>query len=306
MRRLPRACVALGLALAALSSLGACGLVPSALPHGKIPVVAAENFYGDVLAQVCGNACQVTSIVANPDTDPHSFEPDVKDAVAISRAKLVVMNGLGYDAFMSQLLAASPSTSRQVIDVQSLMGAKAGANPHLWYDPATMPRLARAVARALSRIDPARKDLFRSRSAVFIASLHPLTRTITSLADRYRGVRVAYTEPVFGYMGEAIGLRAMTPPSFEEAVAQGIDPPAEALAAEDELIARHEVAVLIYNRQTVSEVTQRLQALARSSGVPVVGVTETEPAGTTYQTWMLSELDALGAALRGEAAAHAG
>lgn len=282
--------------LLTLPGLTACGLAPAAT-GSKIQVVAAENFYGDLLSQVCGDACAVTSIISNPNTDPHEYEVNVANAKAVATAALVIVNGVGYDAFMQQLIGASPNPSRIVISVQSLMGVPNGANPHLWYNPATMPRLATLVARDLGRIDPSRKAAFAARAKAFIRSLGPIDARIAAIRAAHPGAAVAYTEPVFGYMGAAIGLDVLTPQAFQLAVEQGVDPPASALATEEALLNQHRVSALIYNLQTTEPVTSQVQALARQDGIPVVGVSETEPAHEDYQTWMMNQLTELETAL---------
>jgi len=296
MRGYLRVSILLPALLLALAGLTACGSAPTST-GSKIQVVAAENFYGDLLSQVCGNACAVTSIISNPNTDPHEYEVNVTDAKVVANADLVIVNGVGYDAFMQQLLAASPRPSRIVITVQSLMGVPNGHNPHLWYNPATMPRLATLVARDLGRIDPARRAAFAARATAFIRSLAPIDARIAAIRAAYPGAAVAYTEPVFGYMGAAIGLRVLTPEAFQVAVEQGVDPPASALASEEALLNQHRVSALIYNLQTTEPVTSQVEALARQDGIPVVGVTETEPAREDYQTWMMNELTELETAL---------
>lgn len=295
MQRLRGASFLLGVLVVFLGAT-ACGSAPAAV-GSKIQVVAAENFYGDLLSQVCGDTCAVTSIISNPNTDPHAYEANVNNAKAVANASLVIVNGVGYDAFMQQLLNASPNPSRRVITVQTVMGVANGGNPHLWYNPVTMPKLARLVAQDLGKIDPAKKATFTARANAFISSLAPLNAKIAAIKAAYPQAKVAYTEPVFGYMGAALGLYVLTPEPFQLAVEQGVDPPAAALATEESLLNHHQVAVLIYNLQTVEPVTTQIQALARQDGIPIVGVSETEPLHEDYQTWMMNQLTKLETAL---------
>lgn len=294
-----------GAIVAGVVVLAGCGAdspsVPASRTAGdRVPVVAAENFYGEVAAAVCGARCQVTSILANPDADPHAYQATVPDAEAVARARLVIENGAGYDAFMAHLLNASPAGGRRVVDVATLTGHATGANPHFWYDPATMPLVAKAVARDLAALDPAHAQAYRAAAARWIASLQPLQAEIATIRSRYPRAPVAYTEPVFGYMGQALGLRVRTPESFQKAIEDGRDPSVADMATELTLLQKHQVRALIYNRQTVTPVTTRMETAARVAGVPVVGISELEPAGQSYVQWMLGELRALERALGGK------
>ena len=269
---------------------------PAAGP-AAIGVVGTENFYGDLLTQICGGRCAVTSILSDPNADPHEYESNAQDAVSVANARLVVRNGGGYDTFMGHLLAASPNPRRQVITVQTLIGAPDGANPHFWYDTETMAHVAAATADALGRVDPAHAAGYRATAQRYVAALQPVRAEVSAIRAAHPAAPVAYTEPVFGYMGDALGLRVRTPAAFQRAVEDGNDPSAAALAAQQDLFSKHQVQVLIYNEQTVTPVTARIQHLATADGIPIVGVTETEPSGKTYQQWMLTQLQALHGAL---------
>jgi zinc/manganese transport system substrate-binding protein len=275
------------------------GAVSPAYPFdaGALTVSAAENFYGDLLHALGGSRLKVYSFISDPNADPHQFEAAPGNARAVADSRLVIVNGLGYDAFMDRLLRASPSASRRVIDVQQLVGAQAGADPHLWYDPATMPRVAAAAAGALAAIDPAGAPAYRANLSAYLLALKPIADQVEALRPRTQGVAVAFTEPVYGYMAQALGLDVRSPEAFTRAVEEGNDPPPGAVAAERDLIARHEVKVLIYNSQAVTRVTSQIKDLARQSGVPVVGVTETQPPGQSFPQWQLGQLAALAAAL---------
>ena len=297
-RRVPPAiALAAGLALSVTGCGGHHAPADPAPAPGPIPVVGTENFYGDLLTQICGARCAVTSLLNDPNADPHEYESSARDAAAVAEARLVIENGEGYDTFMDHLLAASPDPRRQVIRVQSLTGAPDGADPHLWYDPATMPKVAAAAASDLARIDPAHAADYQGAARQFTTSMQAVDGEIAAIRAAYPDAPVACTEPVFGYMGGALGLRVLTPPAFQRAVEDGNDPSAADLAAQEELLAGHRVRVLIYNLQTSTPVTAGIRDLARRQGVPAVGVTETEPAGRTYQQWMLDQLQAMAAAL---------
>lgn len=266
-------------------------------PSSRIPVVAAENFYGDVVAQLGGDHVSVTSIISDPNVDPHAYETNATNAAAVADARLVIQNGLGYDAFIEHLVAASPNPRRTVIVVGALPGHKEGDNPHVWYALSTMPKVAEAVVDVLSRADPPNADFYRARHQVFLESLQPLTRAVARIQDRHLGEPIAATEPVFGYMAQALGLRVLTPHAFQKAIEEGVDPSAAAIAQMEDQLKTHQVKVLVYNTQTVSSITRRTRQMADRLGIPIVGVSETEPPGKSYQQWMLAQLDELDAAL---------
>jgi zinc/manganese transport system substrate-binding protein len=263
----------------------------------SITVVGTENFYADLLHQLGGSRLRVYAFLNDPNTDPHQYESNAGNARVVADSRLVIVNGLGYDSFMDRLLAASPDSSRKVINVQNLLSAPDGGNPHVWYDPTAMPRIATAVAAALAQLDPAGADGFATRAQAFAASLQPLTSKVASIKQRFAGCPIAFTEPVYGYMAEALGLSVKSPEAFMKAVEEGNDPPSQAVAAELDLITRHQVKVLLYNSQTVTKVTAGVKDLALGNGIPVVGVSETEPAAGTYQEWQLDALSRLEAAL---------
>jgi zinc/manganese transport system substrate-binding protein len=283
----------IGLAVAAFLALGA-GVAPAATQ--PINILAAENFYGDVAEQVGGPDVKVSSILSNPDQDPHQFEVSPSTARAVSGAKLVVYNGIDYDPWMDKLLAASPSGDRKTIVAAELVGRKTGDNPHLWYDPATMTSVSEAVAAELSRTDPEHKADYASRLQAFIAAVQPLQDKIAELRAKYQGTMVTATEPVFGYMAKAIGLN-MRNQRFQMAVMNDTEPSASDVGEFENDLKNRQVRVLFYNNQTTDDLTKRLLDLANASHVPVVGVSETEPAGMNYQQWMMSQLDSLEKAL---------
>jgi zinc/manganese transport system substrate-binding protein len=266
----------------------------------RIPVVAAENFYGDVVQQLGGKHVDVTSILSNPDEDPHLFEASPKTARALHRASLVVYNGADYDPWMDKLLVgASKNARRTTIVAANLVGKKSGDNPHLWYDPTTMPAVARAVSAALVAADPANKADYDANLAKFLDSLKPIGDKVAALHERYKGLPVTATEPVFGYMADAIGFD-MHNARFQLAVMNDTEPSASDIAAFERDLREKRVRVLIYNSQATETLTKRMLKLAQSSGVPSVSVTETQPAGKTFQQWMLTQLDGLAAALEGK------
>ena len=295
----------LALTLVMVLGAGASACLPTLAPAtpvypsdpGAMTVSAGENFYGDLLHQLGGPKLRVYAFLSNPNADPHQYESNTGNAQAVADSRLVMVNGLGYDAFMDRLLQASPRAGRVVIRVAQVAGAPDGANPHLWYDPGVMPRVARAVAAALARLDPANSPLYASNLATFLGALAPIADRIAVLRTRFLGTPVAFTEPVYGYAAAALGLAVRSPVLFMKAVEDGNDPPTRAVAEEEDLLTRHRVKVLLYNSQVVTPITSAVRELARRSGVPIVGISETEPFGRTYQQWQLDALDALDGAL---------
>jgi zinc/manganese transport system substrate-binding protein len=292
--RLSKYVAAAAVALAVGQAVHAQAVSPAA--SGRIPVVAAENFYGDVVQQLGGNQVDVTSILSNPDQDPHLFEASPKTARALQRASVVVYNGADYDPWMAKLLAASKNAKHTVIVAADLVGKKSGDNPHLWYDPATMPAVARAISAALTAADPAHKNAYDANLAKFLESLKPIDAKVAALHAHYAGVPVTATEPVFGYMSDAIGL-LMRNQRFQLATMNDTEASASDIAAFERDLREKRVRVLIYNSQATEALTKRMLTLAQQSHVPTMSVTETEPAGKNYQQWMLAQLDALGVAL---------
>ncbi|MGH8219878.1 MAG: metal ABC transporter solute-binding protein, Zn/Mn family [Steroidobacteraceae bacterium] len=271
----------------------------SAQPAAARPlrIVAAENFYGDIAAQLAGPSAEVRSVLRNAAADPHLFEPDISTARAVAEADLVIYNGAAYDVWMERLLAAGRAPHRRVVIAAAVLPRiPAGGNPHLWYDPAVIRGVARAIATQLGELDPDRRTDYAERLERFLASLRPLQAQIATLHARFAGAPVAATEPVAHYLTDAIGLTTSNA-RFQLAVMNGTEPSARDTAAFERSLEDHRVRVLIYNSQVSSSATDRLLAIARRSRVPVVGVTETEPPGVDYQRWMRGELDALARAL---------
>lgn len=286
----PAPVVAALLCAPALALLG-CG---SASAAGPLHAVGVENEYADVIAQIGGRYVRVTAIETNPDTNPHTFEASPATARAIATANLVIRNGLGYDSWVERLLSATPSAERRVINVQHLLGLPdSTANPHLWYDPKTMPAVARAVATDLSALDLPQAAYFQANARKFEASLQPWVRAIASFKAHYGGTPVAVTEPVASYMLQAAGCHIATPLDLQDAIMNGTDPAPQDVATEEALLTGHRVKVLVYNQQVTDTLTESFLDLARRSGIPVVGVYETLPSGYHYQSWMSAEVATL-------------
>lgn len=267
-------------------------------PEPPIAIVAAENFYADVARQIGGPDVDVSSILSSPDQDPHEFEASPSTARALSGARIVIYNGADYDPWMEKLLAGAKSGQRDVIVVASLMGKKPGDNPHLWYDPATIPAVAAKVAAALEAVNPARADEYHLRLKTFMASLEPIAAKINAIKAKYQGIPVTATEPVFGYMAKVLGFEIRNE-RFQLSVMNDAEPSASDVAAMQNDLKGGKVKILFYNSQVSSDMTKRMLALAKAGKVPVVGVTETAPPHTSYQEWILGELNATEKALGG-------
>ena len=269
-------------------------------PAGKLGVVAAENFWGDIARQIGGDTVQVTSIISDPNTDPHQYESSARDGAAIAGASLVIQNGAGYDEFINKLLAATPKSHREVLDVATVVGAGHDANPHLWYSPDYVLKAAQAIQEQLATEDPAHAAAYRSNLATFRQGEQQVVDVIDEIKSKYDEQAIAYTERVPGYLVEAAGLRLGTPASFSKAIEDDSDPSPADVAAFDAALKDHKVKALLYNAQVTSPTTQRLKDLARSNGVPIVGVTETMPPGAqNFQTWQANQARALLEALGG-------
>ena len=265
-----------------------------------VNVVAAENFYGDVASQIGGANVAVTSILSNPDDDPHLFEASPATARALAAAKIVIVNGADYDPWMEKLLAAHKSPGRREILAANLAHKKAGDNPHLWYNPATVRAVANALMVDLGVVDPAHRADYQKAGTEFLATLDPLDAKIADMRKKYTGAPVTASEPVFGYMADLLGLK-MHNEKFALAVMNNTEPSASDVAAFENDLKGHKVKVMLYNAQASEPAVARLVQIAKDEKIPVVGVSETEPADTNYVQWMTKQLDALDKALSGPA-----
>lgn len=287
-----------------LSSLALAGLVTLAAPvakaaePGKIAIVAAENFYGEIAAQIGGDRVAVVSVLSNPDQDPHLFETAPSVVRQIADAHIVIVNGAGYDPWMDKLMAAAPRPDRTVINAAQLTNAKAGGNPHLWYAPATMPAVAKAIAANLTKADGAHAAQYGARLQTVLTQLDRIAQRATQMRAKHKGKPVTATEPVFGLMAEALGLTNRNE-RFQLAMMNDTEPSVRDIAAFEDDLKNHKVKALIYNKQVSEKLTERLLAVAKQAKVPVIGVTETQPANVSFADWMLDEMDALDKALTG-------
>ena len=279
--------------------LAACGTPPPGAGAGTtLQVIAGENFWGSIAAQLGGSHVSVTSIVTNPNTDPHSYESSATDARAFATADYVILNGAGYDDWGQKLLAANPSSSRKVITVADLLNKKAGDNPHFWYNPAWVDQVADKITSDYRALDPADAGYFTQQREALATTLKPYHDAIAHIRATSSGVAVGSTESIFVYMAQALGVSLISPPEFMQAISEGTDPPAQTVAQFQDQISHHQIKVLVYNTQTSTPITDNLKQLATQNGIPVVGISETvEPATASFQDWQTKQVNSLQAAL---------
>jgi len=294
-RRVVVLAVAAAAAAVVLVGCGGSAAVAAGGSGGVIVALGAENEYANVIGQIGGKYVKARAIESNPNTDPHTFEASPSVAKEVSAAQVVVQNGIGYDTYMNSIEAASPSSSRKVIDVQTLLGLpNSTPNPHLWYREDTMPAVARALVTDFSAIQPSHRAYFQANATAFDNSLKPWYAAVASFAKRYPKTPVATTEPVGDYMLQAAGTVNETPFPLQADIMNGVDPAPQAVTFQNSLFSRHLVKVFVYNQQVTDTLTASFLADAQKYGIPVVGVYETMPTpGYDYQSWMLAEIDAL-------------
>jgi zinc/manganese transport system substrate-binding protein len=293
------ATVVVGLLAAACSASSATSTATART--GVVVAVGAENEYANVISQIGGRYVRVTAVESNPNTDPHSFEASTRVSQAVSAAELIVQNGIGYDSFIDTIEGSSPNPVRKVVNAAHLLGLPDSTpNPHLWYSPATMPAVARAIAGDLSSLRPAHRAYFQASLKRFDASLRPWRSAIASFKAAHGGIPVATTEPVGDYLLQALGTRNLTPFGLQADIMNGVDLSPQYVTLQDKLFQQHKVRVFVYNQQVVDSVTEAFLAAAKRAGIPVVGVYETMPTGYSYQSWMLAEVHALQKAITGK------
>jgi len=311
LSRLARPVGAVGLAVAALELTSACSTTgPAGADAGTsgrgsgggqvVRVVAAENFWGSIAAQLGGSHAQVTSIITNPDTDPHSYEPTTADARTLTTAQLAIVNGIGYDGWADKLLATNADSARTELNVGDLVGIKPGGNPHRWYSPADVHQVIAQITADYRKLDPADAAYFDQRESVFESqTLAPYNQLISSIRATYAGTPIGASESIVTPLAEGLGLRMMTPESFLDAMSEGSDPTAADKSLIDQQIRDRQIKIYVYNTQnSTPDVVAQVQ-LARQEGIPVATVTETlSPAGDTFEQWQVGELQGIQAALK--------
>jgi zinc/manganese transport system substrate-binding protein len=283
-----------------LAGCGRSGAPARAQADGRLQVVAAENFWGSIAAQLGGEKADVRSIIVEPATDPHSYEPTARDARAIAGAQMTIVNGLGYDAWAPRLLRASPSSERVELDVGEVLGLGEGANPHQWYSPSAVRRVIAAIVAGYDRLDPSAASYFAGRERAFLE--HDLARYDAlrrEIRERYAGTPVGYSESIFRPLGEDLGLKLLTPYSFAKAIAEGDDVTARDKQTVDDQARKRLIRIWVFNSQNVTPDVQRVNELAHERRIPVATVTETlAPAGDSFEQWQSAQLEGLARALR--------
>jgi zinc/manganese transport system substrate-binding protein len=280
------------LAILAALLLAGCGAAATGSAGSRLPIVAAENFWGSIASQLGGDRVTATSIITNPAEDPHSYEPKAQDARALATAQLVVVNGVGYDPWAPKLLAANPTSGRITLTVGDLLGLKDGDNPHRWYDPANVEAVAHAITSDLKKLDPKDSAYYNQRLAAFdnraLATYH---RLIAEIKRRYAGVAVGASESIFALQAPALGLRVITPYRFLKAISEGTEVTAQDTLTVQRQLSSHQVKVWIYNSQNATPEIQSLNALARARHIPIATITETLiPAGASFEQWQVAQL----------------
>jgi zinc/manganese transport system substrate-binding protein len=286
------------LVLAVAIVVSACSSGGPAPSQGVINVVAGENFWGSIASQLGGSRVSVHSVVTDPNADPHEYESSTTDARAFAEADLVILNGAGYDDWGQKLLDANSSSHRKVLNIAQLLGRKPGDNPHFWYNPAYVTAIADRITAEFKAIDSRDSAEFDQQRNALTIALKPYTDLVLQIKTKYAGVPIGSTESIFVYMAGALGLNLISPPEFMDAVAEGTDPPASAVATFHDQVAGKKIKVLVYNIQASSALTASLKQLAQQQGIQLVGVTETlQPVGATFQAWQVAQLTALESAL---------
>jgi zinc/manganese transport system substrate-binding protein len=292
--------------LAAIFAVGAIALAGcgSAEPNeesssGALRVVAAENFWGSIAAQLGGSDVEVRSLIVNPNTDPHSYEPTAADARAMAGAQMTIVNGIGYDEWATHLLSVNPDAGRVGLDVGKLLGEKLGDNPHQWYSPAHVRTVVDQIVADYDKLRPADASYFAKRKSAFeTVGLARYDALLAQIRTRYAGVAVGYSESIFRPLGEALGLKLLTPYSFAKAIAEGSEVSAQDKQTVDRQVSRHEIKLWVFNSQNATPDVQRVNALARAVQIPTVAVTETlSPASASFEQWQVAQLERLRDAL---------
>ena len=267
-------------------------------PAQRVAVLAVENFYASLVNQIGGQCVMTTTILTNPDADPHAYQPVASDVRAYQTARLVVENGLGYDDFSDRVIATL-ATAPNVVRAGDVLGLQVGANPHVWYSAAYVDQLRAAILAALKQVDPDAAAYFDGQAASVDEAFGAYHALVAQIASDYGNQPIGATESIFFYMAQSCGLDLVSPPDFMQAVSQGNDPSARDIAAFQSQIDNAQIKVLVYNTQTVTSLTEQLKTLAQQNHIPIVGVSETMPASAgTFQDWQANQLRDLLAALR--------
>jgi zinc/manganese transport system substrate-binding protein len=265
----------------------------------KIAVVAAENTWGSIAAQLGGERVSVESIITGPDADPHDYEPTAADARALASAQYVVENGVGYDSWVARLIAANPASGRSVLNVGELVGVKQGGNPHRWYSPDDVHRVIEQISADYKRIDSADSAYFDQQKQNYeTQGLAHYNQLIADIKSKYSGTSIGASESIVTPLAEGLGLRMATPESFLDAVSEGTEPTAADKITVDKQIETRQIKIFIVNTQNSTPDVAALVTAAKKQGIPVAMVTETlVPATASFQEWQTDQLQGIQQAL---------
>ena len=278
------------------------GAASSSSSHTVLNVVAGENFWGSIASQLGGTHASVTSVVSDPNADPHQYTASASDARVFATAQYVILNGAGYDDWGQQLIAANPVSGRKVLTVATLLGKKDGDNPHMWYSPNYVETVANQITKDYQSLDPKDSAYFTEQRAAFETALGPYHQRLNEIKSKFAGRTVGATESIFVYMANYLGLDLISPPEFMQAIAEGNDPPADTVVTFEQQIQQKQITVLVFNVQTVTPITDHLKALAAAQGIPLASVSETiQPPDVSFQDWQVGQLDQLQNALNAQA-----
>jgi zinc/manganese transport system substrate-binding protein len=289
------------LAVLALAGCSTAGKITTGGSGGSavINVVAAENFWGSLAGQLGGSHVKVTSIINNPDADPHDYEPTAADGRAVAAARLAIVNGVGYDAWATKLTDTNKTSNRTVLTVGDLVGAKDGDNPHRWYNPDNVRQVIDQITADLKKADPADSSFFDTqRGTVLNTNLKAYFDAINQIRTNYAGTPVGASESIVAMLSPALGLNLLTPPGFLTAISEGSDPTAQDKTTVDNQIKNKQIKVYVYNSQNATPDVQAQVNEAKAAGIPVTTITETlTPAGASFQDWQVAQLNSLKQAL---------
>jgi zinc/manganese transport system substrate-binding protein len=267
-------------------------------PTTPVRVLAVENFYASLVNQIGGQCVTTTTILSDPDADPHEYQPSANDAKSYSGTQLVVEDGLGYDDFSDKIMATLQAPPA-LVKAGDVLGLQVGANPHVWYSAGYVDQIRAAIVSNLKQLAPGASSYFDAQSAALDQEFTTYHNLINQIASQFGGTPVGATESIFVDMAYTTGLNLVSPAEFMNAVAEGNDPTARDVATFQNQIQNHQIKVLVYNTQTVTPLTEQLKALAQQNDIPIVGVSETMPLGAqTFQGWQASELELLLQALQ--------
>ena len=297
------------LAAGSLIALAGCGGSDSSAEGNKdFTVVTSTNVYADIVKNVAGNAAEVTPVIDDPTQDPHDYEATAQDQLKLSKADMVVVNGGGYDAFMTTMLEAADHkpTVVDTVAISGLPGSDGVANEphdhgeeghdhdhdhgafneHVWYSVPTMTKLVDEVSSKLSDELPDSADDVKKNAEDYKSELGKLQSQLDEAKSEHDGEKAAATEPIALWLFHDMGIENITSQDFLSAVEHGDDVPPLVVKEAKEQIANKEVVVLAYNSQNSGPQADELKKTAESAGVPVVNLAETMDNDEKYIDWM--------------------